>query len=132
MSATRRYADDLGMRLRGTWSRAALAVLAASVVLPLVVAWVAPGAALAFAGGAHAVSVIAAAGVMIVAGLRGTPTLRRSRLLFAAALLATAAGFAVWTWSEAHGRTLPMPSYADALTLAWAPLAAAGLMSLPL
>ena len=132
MSPTRRYADSSDMRLRGTWSRAALAVLAASVVLPLVVAAVAPRAALAFAGAAHAVSVIAAAVVMIVAGVRGTPRLRRSRLLFAAALLATATGFAIFTVASARGRTLPMPSYADAFTLAWAPLAAAGLMSLPL
>src|SRR5688572_21659058 len=99
-------ADASTMHLRVRWMRVAMTAVVASVVLPLIVAALWPGAALAFAYADHGVSVVAAAVILIVAGMRGAPRLRRSRLCFAAALLATACGFGLNAWFTARGTPL--------------------------
>lgn len=110
----------------------ALAAIAASVLLPVLVAALWPRAALTVALVDHGLSVILTCAVMVVAGLRGSSRLRRSRLLFAAALAATSCGFAMKTWYAATLGAVPAVSPADAVMLMWVPLCAAGLLSLPL
>ena len=110
-----------------------VACAAAALTIPALVAvWtLAPDRASAVAAPIHGVSVLIAAAAMVVASRSGDPRLRRSRRLFAAALGASAIGFAISSVYEAVFGYIPVPSLADAAALAWVPCAVAGLIFLP-
>jgi diguanylate cyclase (GGDEF)-like protein len=116
-----------GMPLAG---RACLVGLAAAaMVLPL---WALPSAAAtAVAGLMHLIALVAALVAMLRSARRGDPAGSRSRLLLAGSLAAVAAGSLIGLCLTVLTGSIPVPSLADPVTMAWVPLAIIGFWKMP-
>ena len=103
----------------------------ASPLLLLVAATLLPSSAFTISMAVNAVSVLVTAAAMYVTAGSGDPRLRRSRLLFAVALVASAGGFAIAAVHAMLIGHVPELSPAVLTRLIWVPCALIGLFLIP-
>ncbi|MFN2538753.1 MAG: putative bifunctional diguanylate cyclase/phosphodiesterase [Mycobacteriales bacterium] len=106
-----------------------VALVGAALVAPL--SWLPASTATAVAGAMHLVALVVALVAMVRSARRGDVVGARSRWCLAAALLAVAAGSLIGLALTILTGSIPVPSVADPVSLAWVPFAIYGFWKVP-